>query len=260
MAKLGAGRVLAHDAPTPAGRAVGPEAPVATRAARLAIAAVVAYQLLLALLILLRPDLDPSWRTLSEWALGRHGWLMSLAFLLSALSYGSLFVALARQARGWLGRIGLGILALSTLGTAGAGIFTTDPFDTPPDALSVTGVAHMLSAFVGLMSLPFAAALLNLDLARRSGRWSAVRRRLLATAALPLAGLAAFWTHLTVAVLPLDRDHGPGVPLGWPPRFLLLAYAIWLITLASSALRVAGYRRVAAGAASARPAPPRMTS
>ena len=37
--------------------------------------------------LFLRPDLDPSWHTISEWAIGQHGWIMSGAFLISALSY-----------------------------------------------------------------------------------------------------------------------------------------------------------------------------
>src|SRR2546430_6163285 len=43
-------------------------AAISTRAARLAIAAIAAYQVLLIGMIFLRPDLDPSWRTMSEWA------------------------------------------------------------------------------------------------------------------------------------------------------------------------------------------------
>jgi hypothetical protein len=43
-------------------------------AARLASAAAISYKALLVLLIFLRPDLDPSWHTISEWAIGRYGW------------------------------------------------------------------------------------------------------------------------------------------------------------------------------------------
>lgn len=43
-------------------------------AARLASAAAISYQALLVLLIFLRPDLNPSWHTISEWAIGRYGW------------------------------------------------------------------------------------------------------------------------------------------------------------------------------------------
>jgi archaellum biogenesis protein FlaJ (TadC family) len=76
---------------------------ISTRAARLAIGATTAYQILLIVLIFLRPDLDPSWHTVSEWAIGPHGWMMSTAFFISALSYVTLFLMLKSQLRGILG-------------------------------------------------------------------------------------------------------------------------------------------------------------
>ena len=100
---------------------------IATRAAWLAIAAIVTYQLLLLVLIRLRPDLDPSWHTISEWAIGPHGWIMSGAFLLSAFSYAALFVMLKSHLQSLLGRIGLGLLLICVVGAAGVGVFTTDP-------------------------------------------------------------------------------------------------------------------------------------
>jgi hypothetical protein len=55
-----------------------PLSAISPRAAQLSIAAVITYQLLLIALIFIRPDLDPSWHTISEWAIGPHGWIMSL--------------------------------------------------------------------------------------------------------------------------------------------------------------------------------------
>jgi len=71
-----------------------PVTAISLTAARLSIAAVITYQLTLIALIFIRPDLDPSWHTLSEWAIGPYGWIMSMAFLVSAVSYAALFVAL----------------------------------------------------------------------------------------------------------------------------------------------------------------------
>ena len=67
-------------------------------AARVASAAAITYQALLVLLIFLRPDLDPSWHTISEWAIGRYGWVMTGAFLISGASDGALLVAIHRLA------------------------------------------------------------------------------------------------------------------------------------------------------------------
>jgi len=209
-------------------------------AARLSIAAVITYQVMLIALIFIRPDLDPSWHTISEWAIGRYGWMMRLAFLTSALSYGSLFVAIKSAVRGPWGKTGLGMLLICTIGTVGVGIFVTDPMPlTPAKGLSTTGVLHVLFGSSALVLLPFAALLVNSSLALKNPVWAPARRALLWTAGVPLLAWIASVVHLVVVVLPLGDDaYGPGVPLGWPPRLVLLSYMVWLITLAAQAIRV----------------------
>jgi len=92
-------------------------AAISIRAAWLAIVAITSYQALLITLISLRPDhLAPSWHTISEWAIGPYGWIMSGAFLISALSYAALFGMLKSQLHGILGRMGLGILLICAMG------------------------------------------------------------------------------------------------------------------------------------------------
>ena len=51
------------------------------RQAHVAIAAAVATPLLLVCLRLLSPEFDPSYRMISEYALGSHGWVLSVTFL-----------------------------------------------------------------------------------------------------------------------------------------------------------------------------------
>ena len=137
-------------------------ATISTTAARLAMGAIVFYQILLIVLIFLRRDLDPSWHTISEWAIGQHGWIMSGAFLISALSYAALFVMLRSQLRGTSGRVGLGILLVCVIGATGVGIFTTDPMPLRPP-LSARGTLHVLFGTSQLVLLPFAALLINLN-------------------------------------------------------------------------------------------------
>src|SRR5678815_711045 len=96
---------------------------ISSIAARLAIRFIIAYQLILILLIFIRPDLDPSWHTISEWAIGRHGWIMSMAFIISALSYAALWKMLKSQVRGFTGKIGIALLFICVLGTIGVGVF-----------------------------------------------------------------------------------------------------------------------------------------
>src|ERR1700684_3717341 len=94
-------------------------AAISIRAAGLAIVAITSYQALLIALIFLRPDLAPSWHTISEWAMGPYRWVMSCGVLLSALSYSALFVLLKSQLQGPMGRIGLGILLICLIGATG---------------------------------------------------------------------------------------------------------------------------------------------
>jgi hypothetical protein len=216
-----------------------PVTSISRTAARVSIVAVITYQVTLVALIFIRPDLDPSWHTISEWAIGPHGWIMSLAFLISAVSYGSLFIAIKSQTRGIGGKIGLGMLLICFIGTIGVGVFTTDPMTvvsspmTGRTPLSTTGTLHIIFGGSALMLLPFAALLINLNLALKNKAWLSARRVLLWTSGLPFLGLVGFVVHLVIFVIPLGENaYGPGVPIGWPPRFLFLSYMVWLITLA----------------------------
>jgi hypothetical protein len=207
--------------------------------AKIAMGAVILYQVLLLALIPLRPDLDPSWHTISEWAIGPYAWLMKTAFFTSAVAYGAAFIMLRRQVRGAAGRIGLWMLFACFIGTVGVGLFTTDPLDGPVKLPSITGGLHILCGTTALFLLPFAALLINLGLARKSPAWSTRRLPLLATAALPLVGFLGFVIYTALFVVPLGPDaRGPGVNIGWPPRVAFLSYMLWLVALAWQALRL----------------------
>jgi hypothetical membrane protein len=214
-------------------------AAISTRAARLAIVAIVSYQILLIVLIFVRPDLAPSWHTISEWAIGPYGWIMSGAFLISALSYAALFVMLKSQLHGGLGRLGLGILLICVIGATAVGIFTTDPMPLH-FPLSTRGTLHVIFGTSQLVLLPFAALLINLSLARNSEAWRPARRVLLSTAGLPLFGFLGFAAYSAIFVFPLGPDaYGPGVNIGWPPRFAFLTYMLWVVILGWQATRLA---------------------
>lgn len=194
----------------------------------------VAFLALLALIHVIRPDVSPRWQTTSEYAVGGLGWLMVVAFLLSAAGYGSLAVALLAGPRRWLTRIGAILLALVALGTVVGGVFVTDPIDTPQDRLSTSGTLHGLGAGLALMVLPIAALLIGAGIIRGGGSGASARLPRW-TAALPLAALVMFLT--AQAVLLGDDGFGPDVPIGWPERLLVLAYATWQIIVARAVSR-----------------------
>jgi hypothetical protein len=199
-------------------------------------AAIITYQLVLIALIFLRPDLAPSWHTISEWAIGPYGWVMSMAFLVSALSYGAVFMFLRSQVHGVLGRIGLAILLICVVGAAGVGMFTTDPMPMH-FPLSPRGMLHVVFGTSQLVLLPFAALFINLSLARNE-TWRKARRVLLWAAGLPLFGFLGFAVYSAIFVFPLGPNaYGPGVNIGWPPRFAFFTYMLWVLILGWQAIR-----------------------
>ena len=61
--------------------------PIAAR-----VAATSAVALIVIALHAIKPELEPSWRFVSEYATGRHGWIMKVAFVLWAVSCAALSV------------------------------------------------------------------------------------------------------------------------------------------------------------------------
>ena len=91
--------------------------------AGLAVASSVAFQVLMIAAIVLRPEIDPARKPISEYAIGRLGWLAVLGFLASAAAYTCLAVALRHRLRDRLGRIGLFMLCYCALATAVVGLY-----------------------------------------------------------------------------------------------------------------------------------------
>src|SRR5438270_7919181 len=144
---------------------------------------------------------------------------MSAAFLISGISYGAVFAMLRSQVQGAMGRIGLMLLLVCVIGAIGVGICTTDPMPLRYP-LTTIGTLHVVFGTSQLVLLPFAALLINVSLARRSSKWAGARKALAWTAALPLFGFGACTLYTVVFVVPLGlQAYGPGVNIGWPPRF-----------------------------------------
>ncbi len=130
---------------------------VSRTAARLSFAAAATFLVLLAALHFIKPELDPSWRMVSEYEIGRYGGMMMLAFLSQAFSCTTLFVAIQSQIRTIGGKIGLAFLVVSALGMTIAAIFTTDPITASQDELTTHGNLHGLGALLGIPGFLIAA-------------------------------------------------------------------------------------------------------
>jgi hypothetical protein len=218
---------------------------ISQTAARLSLAGAAMFVVLLAALHLIKPELDPSWHFISEYAIGRHGWMMVLAFGSLAFSYVMLTVALRSQLRTIWGRIGLALLLVSAAGLAIAGIFTTDPITASKDAVTSEGKLHNLGGTLGL-AMPFAAAIISWSLARDQA-WSSARRPLIWATALALLSFLVSFSSLSIMLSQHDGRFGPDVLVGWPNRLEVLAYSVWLTVVAWHAAQLRKQRPAVGG-------------
>ncbi len=204
--------------------------PLGANAARLSIAAGSLFVLLLLSLHVLEPEFDPTWRFISDYALGNFGWMMHLAFFMLATSLVSAGVALFSHVRSVVGYIGLAILGIGAIGIVIAAITTTDPIATPVEAMTLSGKMHVFGA--SLDYTPVAALLLSFVLARNP-TWRPIRPWLFLTTGIMLVAMVAF-----MLVLPHDGKFGPGVLAGLFGRFLTVSYLGWLLTVGLHTLKL----------------------
>lgn len=187
-------------------------------AARLSIAFGISTLFLLALLHLISPELDPSVRMVSEYALGNYGWVLARMFLAWTLSCIALFFAINAQVRTIGGKIGLFFLLAAALGMGMAAFF------------DVRHELHGLAAAIGIPTLPIAAILINISLLRNPA-WTSSRRLLLWTANPPWISLVLMLATIFIG-LSQGLQFAIGLPVGWPNRLLVVAYCVWVIAVA----------------------------
>jgi len=125
-------------------------------AARMVIVFSATFLAILFLLHFLEPEFDPSWRMISEYALGRYGWMMTLAFFCWGGSVLALLVALWPYLRTIGGMIGRGWLLLIGVALFGAGIFKTNPI-TDTTIRTANSLHALCGAFV-ILTFPIAAS------------------------------------------------------------------------------------------------------
>lgn len=168
----------------------------------------------------LSPELDPTWRMVSEYAIGHFSWVLSLMFLSTAASCIALFIALKPHTETRGGAIGRGLLLTASLGMAMASVF------------DVTQGMHALATFIGIPSLLASAMIITLSLVRNNTDWAPQRRLLLVLANLVWISLVVMVAALFIGLSQSGGKFGPGVLIGWPNRILMFAYDAWLIVVA----------------------------
>ena len=200
-------------------------------AARIAVVFSAAFLALLFSLHFLEPEFDPSWRMISEYAIGRYGWVMTLAFFCWGTSVLALQVALWPSLRTTSGKIGRWWFALIGLALFGAAIFKTNAIINPTP--STVNDLHRLCGTIVIMTFPIAASLVTGSLVKNQ-EWTTARHQLRWGRLLVWLGLLAFLGSIIIshAIHPSAGRVGPEVLMGWPNRFMVLVYHLWLIVIA----------------------------
>lgn len=197
--------------------------------AQASVIAVILFLALLGVVHVIKPEIDPSWRVISEYEIGRFGWLMQIAFFFLAAASLSLFIALKSHLNRITGRIGLFLLLVTVLGISMGAVFVSDPIATPRDELTTAGYMHNVGGLFSVLMFPFVATFITLALSHIKA-FNSVR--------LPLISLLLIiWlTLLTYFYMYYSAGEiGSNTQIGWPNRAFILSYSLWLIIVARKA-------------------------
>jgi hypothetical protein len=175
-----------------------------------AAAAAVVDLLVLGLLHVLSPEVNPVTRPVSEYALGDFGWLATIRTLAQGVGPIALAVALRRERVGALLLLVVGLLKLAMP------LFPVDALGTPTTS---AGQIHDLLGNLTFFLFPMAALLLLRALRRRGSRLAPLTAVLLAIA--------------TIGVLLANAVGG----FGLAQRAYLVLCALWLLLAALAVLR-----------------------
>ena len=206
------------------------------RAARVSFAAAAAFVVLFAVLHVIKPELDPSWRMGSEYAIGDYGWVMRIAMFALALSCAALFAALRSEIETTGGRIALGLLLVNAAALVVGGTFVVDPVTTKPPDMTTHGILHSAAGAIFTFGFPIAGVLLGRSLGRRQA-WRSAMQSIRWTAHFMWISVAVTLVHI-ITVLSSGRVFGPGSWNGWLNRLTVLSFCAWLMTVSWRAIQL----------------------
>lgn len=196
---------------------------------------------LLCLLILhfVSPEFDPSWRMVSEYALGDSRWLLSIFFVSWGLSSILLSLSLWKRIDKLAAKIGNVLLFVSGIGASLAAWF---------DVSQPTG--HGVAGLLGIPTVPIAALMLTYHLTRKSP-WIQHKKPLLWLAhgtwvmvVAMVVAMIVMMNGFAQAGVPMGPDaptpetlpDGVVAVVGYVNRLLILVDILWIIWVARISL------------------------
>lgn len=185
----------------------------------------IAFLVILACLHFLKPEISPMWRMISEYEIGKFGFLMSIAFFCWGMGFLLLTSEMWKMLNTIGGIMGKWWLLIISIALFGAGIFTTQPITDI--VRTTTDRLHALCGFLMIFTFPFAATLIGISISQNES----FKTKKIAIGGFTLLvwiGFIVFFLSL-VLYLPKDRKFSENTFIGIPNRFLVLTYTIWLL-------------------------------
>jgi len=193
---------------------------------------------LLSLIVLhfVSPEFKPSWRMISEYAMGKHKAVLTTFFFCWGLSSMFLSLLLWNKVTTTWGTVGVILLFISSIGEIMGGLY------------DVNHKHHGLAFLLGIPTLPVAALLIGYDLIRTPGMEENASSIVLSSHA-PWISLVAMGASMAIMIVGFKRAGimvGPNVkpPKTVPPgviaiagyanRLLVICYVGWLIIIAGN--------------------------
>ncbi len=187
--------------------------------ANTAIACFVYSLFVLLLMHVLRPDYTPASHMISDYGVGRYGWMMATAFL--AMSGGCLMLMLGLVRSGpasGAARFGTLLLGIASIGLVVSAIFPTDLEEAT--SRTQTGNIHDISFLVNVGSLLLATTVLSASFGRHP-RWRPYRRTSITLTSLVVVAFV-------LQFITLHR----GAPYGLTNRFFVAVLFAWFLATA----------------------------
>jgi hypothetical protein len=193
---------------------------------------------LLSLVVLhfVSPEFNPSWRMISEYAMGKHKRLLTLFFFCWGLSSLLLSMLLWSQVTTTWGTVGVILLLISSIGEIMGGLF------------DVKHKHHGLAFLLGIPTLPIATLLIGYDLIRSPG-WQERALPIVLSSHAPWISLIVMGASMALMFAGFKKSGVPMGPNVEPPktvppgvvavagyanRLLVICYVGWLILIAGN--------------------------
>ncbi len=175
---------------------------------------------ILSALHVLEPEFNPP-HFISEYQLGRFGWLMSIAFFCLGAASLALFAAARQAIHTRPGRFGTWGLLIIGIAYFCAGAFPPDP------KWFVGSMLHGIGGLVVIFGSPIVFTLVSEGF---------VRNQVSATAARPLIWMAALtWLSLLLfygSIIAFRGAPRDSIIVGWTNRLLISTFVLWLLVAA----------------------------